>query len=161
MTYRVRTLRRARFDVDAILDWIAIQREAPEGAATWLDAYEATVAELAERPQSYSLAPEDEHVDYELRQFLFKTRRGRTYRGVFTIVGEENTPLASSWTRASPSRTRRVGVGTRYRLNKNAGLLISAQAMSCAPISRGFAARFWASASAAWRCATPLSSERK
>jgi hypothetical protein len=44
---------------------------------------------LVRNPLAYGLAPENEYVDYELRQFFFKTRRGRTYRGVFTVVADE------------------------------------------------------------------------
>lgn len=89
MTYHVRPLRRARKDADSIVDWIARERKSPEGAAAWLAAYEKAVASLAHWPESYGLAPEDEYDDRELRQFLFKTRRGRTYRAIFTIQGDE------------------------------------------------------------------------
>ncbi|MCG8583980.1 MAG: type II toxin-antitoxin system RelE/ParE family toxin [Pirellulales bacterium] len=89
MIYQVRVLRRAQLDVDAILHWIAVERQAPSGAAAWLEVYERAVATLAEGAERCALAPEDEHFEFELRQFLFKTRRGRTYRGVFTIVDEE------------------------------------------------------------------------
>jgi len=89
MKYRLRVLRRARKDVDAILDWIANEQKSPQGAASWLRAYENAAALLLDAPQSDSVAPENEYVDLELRQFLFKTRRGRTYRGVFTVDGDE------------------------------------------------------------------------
>jgi plasmid stabilization system protein ParE len=87
--YNVRALSRAQRDVDSILDWIINERHAPQGAASWLRAYEQAAKALADSPESYGFAPENGHVDIELRQFLFKTRRGRTYRGVFTIVGNE------------------------------------------------------------------------
>jgi hypothetical protein len=31
------------------------------------------------------LAPENDHVDFEVREILFKTRRGLIYRTLFTI----------------------------------------------------------------------------
>jgi hypothetical protein len=30
-----------------------------------------------------------DYVDYEVRHILFGTRKGRTYRGLFTVVGAE------------------------------------------------------------------------
>ena len=36
-----------------------------------------------------ALAPESEHVDYEIREVLFKTRKGNPYRILFTIQGNE------------------------------------------------------------------------
>jgi hypothetical protein len=35
------------------------------------------------------LAPESAEVDYPVQQFLFKTPRGRKYRILYTIVGDE------------------------------------------------------------------------
>lgn len=89
MSYRVHPVRRARKDADAIVDWIANQRRSPRGAAAWLKAYKEALASLSLWPESNSLAPEDEHDDRELRQFFFKTRHGRKYRGIFTICGDE------------------------------------------------------------------------
>ena len=83
MTYRVRPLSRARQDVDAILDWLLSERKTVQGAANWLDAYEKAAAALSNSPQRWGFAPENEYVEHEIRQFLFKTRYGGTYRGVF------------------------------------------------------------------------------
>lgn len=89
MTFQVRVLSRALQDVDAIVDWIANAQQSPQGAANWLHAYEAALADLALTPYRHGLAPENQHVKIELRQFLFKTRAGRVYRGLFTIDGSE------------------------------------------------------------------------
>lgn len=89
MTYRARTLSRAQRDVMAILDWIAHQRHAPQGAANWLEAYETAIQAIVRSPTSFGLAPEGEFFEREVRQVLFKTRRGRTYRALFTIEGDE------------------------------------------------------------------------
>ena len=82
-------MRRARQDLTAILDWIANDRKSPKGAAALLKAYDKAVASLTHWPESYSLVPEDEFDDRELRQFPFKTRRGQFYRGIFTIQDDE------------------------------------------------------------------------
>jgi plasmid stabilization system protein ParE len=89
MTYKVRAVRRAERDVDAIQNWMANVRKSPKGAAAWLAAFEKASTALAHWPESYGLAPEDECDERELRQFLFKTRRGKMYRGIFTIQGDE------------------------------------------------------------------------
>jgi plasmid stabilization system protein ParE len=88
MTYRLITLRRAEVDVRTISAWIA--ERSPSGAARWLDAYEAALERLCRAPESYGLADEDGAVpDCTLRQFLFKTKRGRTFRGIFIVEGDE------------------------------------------------------------------------
>lgn len=89
MKYRVRALRRARRDVDAILDWIARQRKSPQGAVRWRKAYETAAAALAHSPHRHSRPPERNTTDLDLRQFLFKTSHGRFYRGLFIIDGDE------------------------------------------------------------------------
>ena len=48
-----------------------------------------TLPVTADLEDGYGLAPEDEFTDAKLQQFLFKTRRGRTYRGVFVVVDNE------------------------------------------------------------------------
>ena len=89
MSYRVRTLRRAQGDVDSILHWITETRQSPQGAAMWLEAFDAAIADVADSPLSHALARENRDAPVEIRQVLFKTRHGRTYRAVFCIVGDE------------------------------------------------------------------------
>lgn len=89
MKYIVRPLRKAQQDVDAILAWLIDVQKTPIGAAAWLDAYETAAKALTRNPDRHSLAPESGLLDYELRQFLFKTKKGRTYRGIFAIVENE------------------------------------------------------------------------
>lgn len=40
-------------------------------------------------PRQYPRAAEDSLTTHEVRQCLFKTRRGRTYRALYTIVEDE------------------------------------------------------------------------
>ena len=89
MTFRLRTLSPAHRDVTKILNWICNEQAAQKGAASWLRAYDAAARTMARSPTSYGFAPENEVVEREVRQFLFKTRKGRIYRGLFTIVGDE------------------------------------------------------------------------
>ncbi len=87
MTLKVRILPRAERDVQQIFGFIASR--SADGALRWWDAFQDSAAALVREPASYGLAPESGMGGYELRQFLFKTRRGRTYRGIFTVVGSE------------------------------------------------------------------------
>jgi len=87
MTYTVRVLAKAEDDVEVILTWL--RERSPQGAATWLkrfiDACEALKTDAARWP----LAPESSEFDYPTQQFIFKTPRGRKYRILYTIVGDE------------------------------------------------------------------------
>ena len=67
-----------------------IAERSAEGAERWLDALEKALDSVANSPESYSLAEEaDAFPHHTIRQFFFRTRRGRTYRGLFTVVGKE------------------------------------------------------------------------
>lgn len=87
MTPNVRILPRAGKDAQHIYDYIAAR--SPDGARRWWDCFQFAAAKLAENPERFGFAPENSLTDLPLRQFLFKTRRGRTYRGVFTVVDDE------------------------------------------------------------------------
>lgn len=87
MKFRVRVLRRAVQDVREIAKWIA-ERSRP-GAESWLKAWERLLDRLAESADSFAIAEENDEFELEIRQGLFKTRRGRIYRAVFTIVDNE------------------------------------------------------------------------
>jgi plasmid stabilization system protein ParE len=87
MTYRVVILARARHDVQEKYDWIA--SASPEGAERWLDRFEQAMETLKTNPNLAPLAPESRSFDIEIRHILFRTRAGRTYRAVFTVVDDE------------------------------------------------------------------------
>ncbi len=83
----VTVLRRARRDIDHILEWIG-KRSRP-GAARWHAALQEAVAGLREDPTRFALAPESEDLGQPVRERLFKTRRGRVYRLLFLVVGSD------------------------------------------------------------------------
>lgn len=87
MTFRVRTLQRASTDILSITNYI--YERSPQGAAAWLDAFEKAKCRLAENADCYSEADENERFEIDVKQSLFKTRRGRVYRIVFTIIRDE------------------------------------------------------------------------
>jgi len=87
MKYKVIALRRADDDVRHITRWIA--QRSLQGADSWLDAYEQLLARLAAHADSCSAALEDPDCNVPLKDTLFRTAHGHTYRAVFTIVGDE------------------------------------------------------------------------
>jgi plasmid stabilization system protein ParE len=89
MTFKVRSLPRAQSDVENILYWMIHERKSPQGASAWLRAYHEAASNLAEHAESYALAPEAQTLGRDVRQLLFKTRHGRTYRAVYIIAADE------------------------------------------------------------------------
>jgi hypothetical protein len=87
MTFVVRELPRARQDKAGIFAWL--YERSPTGAAAWLDAYDSMVEKLQKDPASFAEAPESKDCETQIRQVLFKTRRGRVYREIFFIKGDE------------------------------------------------------------------------
>jgi plasmid stabilization system protein ParE len=95
MSYRLRILRRAEADTRDIFDWI--EARSPDGAQRWLTAFETAANRLLVNPLAWPLAPENDLVDYDVRHFAFKTRRGRKYRALYTIVEDEVRILHVRW----------------------------------------------------------------
>jgi hypothetical protein len=83
MSFAVRELPKAKQDKSSIFRWL--HERSPTGAAAWLDAYDSLVERLKQQAPSLELAPESQDCDLEVRQALFKTRRGRVYRALFFI----------------------------------------------------------------------------
>jgi plasmid stabilization system protein ParE len=59
----------------------------PQGANHWYRALLKAIARLTSGAASSPLAPESRHFDVEIRDLVFKTRRGLPYRILFTIDG--------------------------------------------------------------------------
>lgn len=87
MSVSLRILPRAERDAQHIFEYIAAR--SPEGALRWWDAFQQAAWRITVNPGRYGYAPENSHSHRDLRQFLFKTRRGRTYRGIFVIVDDQ------------------------------------------------------------------------
>ncbi len=87
MTFHVKALPKAEADVRHIVTYI--HGRSPQGATAWLDAYRRVRIRLTSHADSYGYADENEHFAIEVRQALFRTRFGRVYRLLFTIVGDE------------------------------------------------------------------------
>ena len=83
MKFTVITLRAAERDFNGILEFLAARSKS--GAEAWATAFDKALARPEESADSCPLAAENEFVDFELREILFKTRRGLIYRILFTI----------------------------------------------------------------------------
>ena len=81
--YHVSFSAEAEDAVRNIRDWIA--GRSTEGAIRWLEALDETKNRLAHQPEVYPLAPEANAFAEPLRQIVFKTKRGNTYRALFLI----------------------------------------------------------------------------
>ena len=83
MKFTVIALRAAERDFNGMLEYLAIRSKA--GAEAWARAFDKALARLEESANSCPLAAENAYVDFEVREILFKTRRGLIYRVLFTI----------------------------------------------------------------------------
>jgi plasmid stabilization system protein ParE len=85
MTFRVHLTGAAREDVRGILRWI--NERSPAGAQAWFRRWREALKALRHRADELALAPESEGHDEAIRQFIFRTRRGRPYRALFVVRG--------------------------------------------------------------------------
>lgn len=107
MAFKVLLLRRAQADVNAIYEWIA--KRSKTGASNWYMAFFDAVAALERDPESCSAAPEAKRLRIDLRQRLFSTRRGRIYRLLFIIAGNQVRVLRVRGPGQSPLKSRDLG----------------------------------------------------
>ena len=87
MKFKVVLTRQAERDVDGILNWL--NERSPSGARRWFEALERALDWLEVHSSTCAKAPESDEFPIEIRQFLFKTRRGRPYRILFSIDDSE------------------------------------------------------------------------
>jgi len=85
MSYELLLVPKAEAQVDHIVRYLSVRSS--QGALAWCERWEQILADMRKDPLRYGLAPESAEYDAEVRQVLFKTRRGRRYRALFTIVG--------------------------------------------------------------------------
>lgn len=86
MPYRIVVVPKAQADLDQMIAWVA--QRSLVGAARLLDRFHAELSKLSDCPESFGLAPENAHMNRDVRQFLFRTRSGSTYRALFDIHEE-------------------------------------------------------------------------
>lgn len=95
---------RARADVDDIFNWL-VQRSV-QGAISWYLAFYQAVEKIGAAPESHAEAAESPQLGRFLKQALFKTRRGRTYRIVFQGQQDEIIILRVRGPGQAPLRNR-------------------------------------------------------
>lgn len=86
MRYAVQLTTEAYENIEGILTWITEQSVA--GAMTWSNRFDEILDDLAEDPQRFPLAPESNYDGTEIRQIIFRTRRGKPYRVLFSIQND-------------------------------------------------------------------------
>src|SRR5262245_55255563 len=106
MSRALRIVERARADADAIFEWLAPR--SVQGAISWYLAFRRTITRIADTPVSFPVAEEADRLARPIRQALFKTRRGRTYRIVFEVSDAEITILRVRGPGQAPMRPRDV-----------------------------------------------------
>lgn len=108
MTYRVRFQARAKADVRNIVRYI--KQHSVSGAAAWLSVLENARQKVGTNADGYGLCDEASHFEIDVRQFLFKTRRGRTYRS----CSRSSATKSASCGFAVPGRHRFLPVSCEY-----------------------------------------------
>lgn len=61
-----------------------LYNRSPSGAANWAQAFQSGISRLRTRPETCGLADESSALRQDVRQLLFQTKHGRTYRAIFT-----------------------------------------------------------------------------
>jgi plasmid stabilization system protein ParE len=88
MSYRVVLTQNAKQDLRAAC--LHAAQHAPQTAARWLDRVHAALQTLSEHPLRCPLAPENELVKEEIRQFLFgRGGSSSVWRALFTLQGSD------------------------------------------------------------------------
>lgn len=87
MTFWLHVTAKARDDITRNAVWWAEQHSLDE-ALRWHDRVYEQLDEVLPFPDGYSLAPENELFNYEIREKAVGGKK-RTYRAVFTVVGSE------------------------------------------------------------------------
>ncbi|MEQ1825344.1 MAG: type II toxin-antitoxin system RelE/ParE family toxin [Pirellula sp.] len=85
--FEVKLLRIAHEDVESIYCWLL--KRSPIGANRWYLAFQEAAMDLSREPERFGLAPEANELTEAVRQRLFKTSAGRSYRILFLIVDAE------------------------------------------------------------------------
>jgi len=102
VSYAVRILPAAKADRRAIFRYL--DERSPQGAKSWEAAYEQVLTRLENDPLFCGYAPENEYFDIELRQILFSTRSGLTYRIVFRVDSDVDSDVVTIYRLRGPGQ---------------------------------------------------------
>jgi len=81
--FKVFVLRRATLDINSILFWISERSHA--GAFKWMQSLSNAIIKLENSPEIFPFADEAVLLGIEIRNLLFKTKSGRSYRLIYMI----------------------------------------------------------------------------
>lgn len=84
--FKLLVLPRAETDIDSIFNWLS--GRSLLGAKNWVLALKLAFDRISKDADSLALAPESRLVNEQIRQCLFKTPKGRTYR-ILCLVERE------------------------------------------------------------------------
>jgi plasmid stabilization system protein ParE len=87
MSFEVINTARAEADILRNAHWWAEHHSEPQ-AAVWVDTLRQQFRTLAEMPERFSLAPENEQFAYEIRQMLVGPGSKPSYRAIYTILDQ-------------------------------------------------------------------------
>lgn len=87
MIRRIIILPRAERDADAIYEWI--RARSPQGARAWWSSFDQATRRLTEQVDIAGQAPENDLFLEHIQQKIFRTDRGRRYRIIFTVSGND------------------------------------------------------------------------
>jgi len=88
MSYVVNITDDAGRDLKRIYRWYVKESKSESVASRWYDGFLEKLETLKDFPESCSLAQESDRFDYELRQLLYGSRKRKTHRALFRIVGD-------------------------------------------------------------------------
>ena len=93
MKYNVIVSDPAEWDIESAAKWWTLNRS-PREAVRWYDAIIDSIGSLAENPDRFSLARENERFPFEMRALHFGLRSHPTHRVLFTIQDDSVLVLA-------------------------------------------------------------------
>ena len=85
--YPLFILPRAEVDIAEIYNWL--DKRSTVGAKRWFRAFEEALDRISISPLEFGFANEAARLKQPIRQLLFKTPKGRTYRAVF-LFSDDN-----------------------------------------------------------------------
>lgn len=87
MIYRIFVQPTAKEDIVRNANW-RVENHSIEQAMQWVDTIELQLQELTHHPERFGFAAENELFAYPLQQMLVGGGNRRSYRAVFTIMGD-------------------------------------------------------------------------
>ena len=87
MKFTVHELPKAKADKRSISEWLF--ERSPQGAASWLDAYDRLLVKLEGIADLFGEAIENQDCEFDVKQAFFKTKHGRVYRILYFLDGND------------------------------------------------------------------------